>query len=298
MSSPRKNRRKFWFFLPLAVLLAVALWAWRPWQRPITIVESVNPTDGAAMVWVPAGTFRMGSGLREGIRAAAGRRDWREMRDVVWNGLRGEADSDEEPARKVFLDGYWIYQYEVTVAQYRQFCAATGRPMPPEPPWDWQDNHPVVNVDWDDAAAYAAWAGAALPTEAQWEKAARGPDGRLYPWGNAWDGTKCRNSVDQYNATSSSPVGIFPASAGPYGAHDMAGNVWEWCADWYDGEYYKLAPPRNPTGPATGTARVVRGGSWLNTNPVNFRAASRCGGNPSYWLDSLGFRCVLASPGP
>jgi formylglycine-generating enzyme required for sulfatase activity len=260
-------------------------------------VESINPKDGAAMVWVPAGTFRMGSGLREDLRAAAGRRDWREMRDVVWSRLRGEEDSDEVPSRAVYLDGYWLYKHEVTGAQYRQFCASTGRHMPEEPPWGWQDNHPIVNVDWHDAAAYAAWAGASLPTEAQWEKAARGTDGRIYPWGNVWDGARCCNSVDG-SAASSSFVGSFPAGASPYGAQDMAGNVWEWCADWYDGEYYRHAPRRNPTGLVTGTARVLRGGSWINNNPDYVRTAFRGGGFPGGGRSFRGFRCVLRSPGP
>ncbi len=119
------------------------------------------------MVRIPAGTFLMGS-------------------------KAGEGSDDEHPQHTVDLTGYWIYRTDVTVAQYRKFCTATGREMPDAPDWGWQDDHPVVNVDWDDANAYADWAGAALPTEAQWEKAARGTDGRIYPWGNDWDATKCQ----------------------------------------------------------------------------------------------------------
>jgi len=230
----------------------------------------VNPKDGAAMVWVPAGEFLMGS-----------------------TDADNEADTDEKPQHKVYLDGYWIYKTEVTVAQYRKFCQATGRQMPPEPEWKWQDTHPIVNVTWDDAAAYAQWAGAALPTEAQWEKAARGPDGRLYPWGNDWDGAKCVS-----NTQSTKPVGGMPADASPYGCLDMAGNVWEWCADWYEGYYYRNATSRNPTGPATGTMRVLRGGSWNYTRPDIFRAALRDRFTPSYRYNNYGFRCVLRSPGP
>jgi formylglycine-generating enzyme required for sulfatase activity len=298
MSPLRTNRRKLWLFLPLAAVLAATLWIWHPWQRPITIVEGVNPKDGAALVWVPAGTFRMGSGLREDLRDAAGRRDWREMRDVVWSRLRGEnEDSNEAPSRAVYLDGYWIYKYEVTVVQYRRFCRATGRAMPEEPPWGWRDDHPIVNVTWDDAVAYAAWAGASLPTEAQWEKAARGTDGRVYPWGNVWDSRRFCNSVDG-SAASPSFVGSFLAGASPYGAQDMAGNVWEWCADWYDGEYYRHAPRRNPTGPATGTTRVLRGGSWYFVVPRYFRAAFRFRFNPLDRYYGVGFRCAVRSPGP
>ena len=296
-------RRKLFrarILVPLAAVLATVLWYWHPWQRPIVIRERINPRDGAAMVWVPAGSFRMGTGAGEGIRDAARRRDWRDMRDVLWRRLRGGVESDEEPSHAVYLDGYWIYKYEVTVAQYRVFCRATKRHMPEAPSWGWQDHHPIVNITWNDAAAYAAWAGASLPTEAQWEKAARGPDGRIYPWGNTWDGAKCRNSAVGTNwATSPSPVGSFPAGAGPYGAQDMAGNVWEWCADWYDAEYYRHAPGRNPTGPATGTGRVLRGGSWNFVDPPDFfRCANRFRSDPLGGFDRLGFRCVLASPGP
>jgi len=202
------------------------------------VITRINPKDGATMVYVPAGEFLMGS-------------------------KDGEGQDDERPQHKVFLTGYWIYRTEVTVAQYKKFCQATGRVMATDPPWKWQDDHPVVNVFWDDAAAYAQWANAALPTEAQWEKAARGTDSRVYPWGNDWDGEKCQNSVGGKNAGKTAPVGSMPAGASPYGCLDMAGNVWEWCADWYDAGYYKNAPARNPTGPATGTTRVLRGGSWF-----------------------------------
>ncbi|MHB9109328.1 MAG: formylglycine-generating enzyme family protein [Armatimonadota bacterium] len=299
MSVPRKNRRKLWLFLPLATVIAAVLWAWHPWQPRIVIHTSSNPKDGAAMVWVPAGTFRMGSGIRDGLRDAAGRRDWRAMRDVAWGRLRGAKEgSDESPYHTVYLDGYWIYQYEVTVAQYRQFCRVTGRAMPDTPPWGWRDDDPIVNVTWHDAVAYAAWAGASLPTEAQWEKAARGPDGRVYPWGNAWGGARCCNSVDG-SASSPSPVGSFPAGAGPYGAQDLAGNVWEWCADWYDETYYQHAPRRNPAGPATGAARVLRGGSWGYSDPRDFRTTLRTRYIPPLsWSCDLGFRCAVRSPGP
>jgi len=136
---------------------------------------SVKPKHGAEMVYVPAGEFLMGS-------------------------KEGEGDDDERPQHTVYLDAYWIYKTEVTVAQYRKFCQATGRQMPEEPSVQaWTDDHPIVNVSWDDAVAYGKWAGAALPTEAQWEKAARGTDGRQYPWGNDWDAQKCVNSVGGNN---------------------------------------------------------------------------------------------------
>ena len=225
----------------------------------------MNAKDRAEVVFVPAGEFTMGSKPEVG-------------------------DYDEQPEHKVDLDGYWIYQTEVTVAQYRAFCQATDRSMPDVPSWDWKDDHPIVNVTWDDAAAYAKWAGAALPTEAQWEKAARGTDGRMYPWGNEWDVAKCVSGVEL------APVGSIPAGASPYGALDMAGNVWEWCADWYGS--YAAAPAKNPTGPANGTSRVLRGGSWNYYVASNPRCALRYYCGPSYWLNFFGFRCVVLSPGP
>jgi formylglycine-generating enzyme required for sulfatase activity len=201
-----------------------------------------NSLDGAVMLYIPAGEFTMG----------------------------GNAYDDEKPQRKVHLDGYWIYKHEVTVAQYRKFSQATGRDMPQAPDRGWKDNYAIVNVSWEDARAYADWAGVALPTEAQWEKAARGTDGREYPWGNEWDASKCANSL-----SSTKPVGSYAGDLSPYGLHDMAGNVWEWCADWYDSSYYADASKDNPTGPANGTARVLRGGSWDRGVTTDFRCANR-----------------------
>jgi len=237
------------------------------------VSTSINPKDGAEMVYVPAGEFLMGSTEGEGY----------------------EYDG-ERPQHTVYLDGFWIYKNLVTVAQYRKFCQATGRQMPEEPDWQWQDDHPIVNMIWDDAVAYAKWAGAALPTEAQWEKAARGTDGRQYPWGNDWDAAKCVNSVDG-ELDPTRPVGSCPDGASPYGALDMAGNVWEWCADWYSDDYYKSSSPRNPTGPATGTWRVLRGGSMADNDPFSFRAAMRFKGDTTYGCINFGFRCGLRPPG-
>jgi len=275
----------------LLLLAAAAVLCWRPWRRPVTftIITSTNPRDGAALVWVPAGPFRMGeTQLHDAYRDGG----WQEVLSVAWEALHGRRTNDAPP-HTVDLDGYWLYRTEVTVAQYRRFCRATSRALPPAPDWKWQDTHPIVNVSWDDAAAYAAWAGAALPTEAQWEKAARGTDGRAYPWGDVWDPAKCVNY-----AKTTHPVGSIPAGASPYGALDMAGNAWEWCADWYDFAYYRTAPMHNPPGPVTGRARVLRGVSWYYASPVNFRAALRCYNSPTHRRNDGAFRCVLRSPGP
>ena len=238
------------------------------WGKTPTVL--INQKDSAELVLIPAGEFIMG----------------------------GTQFDEEKPVRKVNLDAYYIYKTEVTVAQFRQFCAATRRDMPEEPDWGWRDDHPMVNVSWNDAAAYARWAGAALPTEAQWEKAARGGDGREYPWGNVWDASKAQCSAKEIgDAGGPVPVGSFPAGASPYGVLDMAGNVWEWCADWYGVDYYKRAPANNPPGPLTGELRVLRGGSWYFSYPNGFRSANRGGDLPAGGYYFGGFRCVLRSPG-
>jgi len=249
--------------------------------EPLAGQESVNPIDDAVMVYIPAGEFIMGS-------------------DKSKDNL---ASDDELPQRNVYLDGYWIYKHEVTVAQYRKFCQDTGQQMPSAPSWGWQDDHPIVRVTWSDAGAYCKWASVELPTEAQWEKAARSTDGRIWPWGNEWDASKCNNIVTGPKKTT--PVGSYPAGASPYGLMDMAGNLWEWCADWYDKKYYASAPDRNPPGPASGTRRVLRGGSWGNVNPFyfrfavrsvdlpgNFRSAVRDWNYPDGRSSIRGFRCA------
>ena len=253
----------------------------------------VNPKDGAKMVWVPEGEFTMGSTDEQ---AAAALEQWPEYSQEI-----GEFFLDvQKPQRKVYLVGYWMYKYEVTVAQYRKFCEATKKEMPKAPRWSWKDDHPIVNVSWQDAVDYAKWAGVSLPTEAQWEKAARGTDGRIYPWGNKWDASKCASSVETL-LKGTQPVRSYTSGASPYGCMDMAGNVYEWCADWYDPNYYKNAPSRNPKGPSEAVkftipqvgdvpgARVLRGGSWFY---LNFLCAYRDYFDPTYRYDFNGFRCA------
>lgn len=223
----------------------------------------VNAIDGAAMRRVSAITFTMGSS-------------------------DGTSYYDEKPTHQVTLNTYYIYKYEVTVAQYRAFCAATGRALPPTPSWGWHDDHPIVNVSWHDAAAYASWAGCRLPTEAEWEYAAKGADNRRYPWGMSWDVSLCANGN---NSTGTSPVSSYSSGVSPAGAYNMAGNAFEWCSDWYVEDYYSSSPSNNPTGPGTGTNKVLRGGSWDDRGD-SFRCTFRWFLPPGIQWPQVGFRCV------
>jgi formylglycine-generating enzyme required for sulfatase activity len=257
--------------------------------------SKLNAKDGAEVVMVPAGEVTMGA---DSLTDA-------EARKVV-----------NTPKHTVNLDGYWIYKYDVTVAQYRKFCADTGQAMPQAPPWGWREDNPIVNVNWDNASKYAKWAGASLPTEAQWEKAARGMDGRNFPWGNDWAPERCVHSnVKWGDQKSTEAVGSRPDGASPYGVMDMVGNVWNWCNDWYADDYYQTSPAKNPTGapwwidvpaskdsagkeiPATkhwSLLRVVRGGAWTLCDPKDFRTTNRdWASSPAYEGNDVGFRCVL-----
>lgn len=213
--------------------------------------------------------------------------------------LMGSADSDEEaldsekPQHKVYLDTYYIGRYPVTNAQYALFLNQSGH----RPSLKWNNkqimkDHPVVYVSWEDADAYCRWAGLRLPTEAEWEKAARGDDGRIYPWGNEWDAQKCNTYEGGKRGATS--VGVYsPAGDSPYGCADMAGNVWEWTADWYDKGYYRVSPARNPKGADSGRYRVLRGGSWTITQRyarVSFRSLNV----PVVFTDNVGFRVVVS----
>jgi formylglycine-generating enzyme required for sulfatase activity len=220
---------------------------------------------GLEWVTVPAGEFTMGS----------------------------NDSGDEQPIHQVYLSEYQIARHPVTNAQYELFVKANSYAAPKHwknkkiPPG--KENHPVVNVSWKDAQTFCAWAGVRLPTEAEWEKAARGTDGRKYPWGNEPPTEELCNFNS--NVGDTTPIGSYPKGASPYGVLDMAGNVWEWVNDWYDEKYYSVSPSVNPQGPASGTRRVLRGGSWFNGDG-NVRSARRSIFDPDVWINFVGFRCV------
>jgi iron(II)-dependent oxidoreductase len=214
-----------------------------------------------------------------------------------------DADPDEKPLTRVTLDSYFIGKYEITRAQFRRFCAKSGRVEPEPPPWATDENHPMVNVTWHDAMpseeekvilAYCEWAGLRLPTEAEWEFAARGPEGRKWPWGDVVpaDSDRLANMdgiEDGYEFTA--PKGSFPGGVGPFGTHDQAGNVWEWCSDWYaeklpGGSVSKL------WGPPSGSRRVVRGGGWSSSVRV-LRGSNRNENTPISRFGFIGFRVAL-----
>lgn len=257
---------------------------------PKPVETRTSKKDGALMVWVPAGEFLMGSSE---LQVQSMLKEFPEA--------KAEWFTDELPQHTVLLDGYWIYKYEVTVKQYRRFCQETKRSMPELPPWCDKDTYPMVNVSWDDASDYALWAGVRLPTEAEWEKAARGTDGREYPWGNSWESTKCNNYTDRSVASGgaqtkhASLVGSYPTGVSPYGAEDMAGNVWEWCQDWYVPNYYLHSPAKNPPGPKDGETRVLRGGSWGSSSKSTRTTARHADSPDATYHDCGGFRCVMSA---
>lgn len=218
--------------------------------------ETLLGDDGAEMVLIPTGEFMMG--------LDSGR-------------------PEEQPVHRVFLDAYYIDRHPVTFEQYDRFCDATGRKKPDEQGWG-RGRQPVINVDWSDADSYAHWAGKRLPTEAEWERAAKGPKGLDQPGAlneYAWH-------VDNSGGRSH-PVGTRKPNA--YGLFDMLGNVWEWCADWYDEGYYTYLPAHNPKGPAAGLAKVARGGGWF-IFPRYARASGRFRSVPGSRDGGLGFRCA------
>jgi formylglycine-generating enzyme required for sulfatase activity len=262
-----------------------------PEPTTISLITKLNKKDQAAMIYVAAGSFAMGSDAS--------------IDPYFWGA--------ESPIHTVTLDGYWIYQTEVTNAMY-QACVAEK--ACPRPRWNYSstyesyygnpdfDNFPVIYVSWVSAVSYCTWGGGRLPSEAEWEKAARGSqDKRLFPWGDTPANAKQANFCDvgcsenyaesdkNDGYTDAAPVGNYPAGASPYGVLDMAGNVWEWTYDWF-ATPYNTSITENPYGPANGTARVIRGGSYYNPSS-GIRVVQRLSIAPDKSLETLGFRCVV-----
>ncbi|MDX1983809.1 MAG: SUMF1/EgtB/PvdO family nonheme iron enzyme, partial [Bryobacteraceae bacterium] len=249
----------------------------------------INPIDGEPYVWIPPGEFEMGCSPGD-----------------------AECQGDEKPRHRVQITkGFWMMRTPVTVAAFQRFTKATGRPMPDDPDW-WKPapKHPIVNVSWDDAAAYCAWAGGRLPTEAEWEYAARAGTKDRYLSARlddiAWYGDNSgeerldaaaiwKKEQDKYsdrlreNRNRAHAVGEKKPNA--WGLHDMLGNVWEWCADWYGEGYYDKSPSLDPPGPETGEYRVLRGGSWDDV-PSYVRVSFRYRGRPEFRNFNIGLRSV------
>jgi serine/threonine-protein kinase len=230
--------------------------------------------DGMPQMFVPAGDFIMG--------------------------YDAGTDDAERPAHIVFISAFWIDQTEVTNNQYSA-CVATRACTPPASAsssarTDYLTNpqfanYPVTQVSWFQAQVYCEWAGRRLPSEAEWEKAARGTDGRLYPWGNSFERF---GNFFHPGSGDTQPVGSYPQGAGPYGSFDMTGNVWEWVADWYQRDFYSTSPATNPTGPSAGQERILRGGGWSTNEYAFITTFNRFSRPPSHYGNSIGFRCAEA----
>ena len=233
------------------------------------------------MILIPAGEFIMGS-------------------------PEGVGNNDEHPQHKVYLDDFLIGKYEVTNEQCAEFLNAIGKNDDSDghvlvniniAPLKFKDQtykvlkgwegRPVLGISWYGAKAYAEWEGGRLPTEAEWEKAARGRDGLEWPWGNLWEAGNCNTwEAGPHTPTA---VGSYPMGISQYGVHDLTGNVYEWLADWYQADYYKISPRRNPKGPESGSFRTLRGGSWAELKEVS-RPSVRFGQLPESSDSDFGFR--------
>jgi formylglycine-generating enzyme required for sulfatase activity len=236
----------------------------------------ITGKDGAPMMLVPAGEFTMGS---------------------------DKGDDDEAPVHRVYVDTFYLDKFEVTNGRFAKFVEA----IQSEPPWGFSDkdtpvthaDRPVRWVSWMDAMGYCLWAGKRLPTEAEWEKAARGTDGRVYPWGNEVPTpAHAVFGLKEGGDETVSPIGNRDKGKSAYGAHDLAGNLYEWVMDWYAEDFYTnfaKSPAINPRGPIEGTAKVQRGGSYIN-NPYRLRSSFRTKGDPTEQDPNVGFRCAQEVP--
>ena len=265
-----------------------------------------RPSDGMEMVFVPGGMFSMGSSREMILKAVELCKEYTHDQRATY--CRYTGFSDEQPAHTVKLSAYWLDRHEVTNSQYRR-CVQAGACIPPMESTSYTrqsyyddpsfDNYPVINVRWSMASTYCAWAGARLPTEAEWEYNARGKDNRLFPWGNSFDKTKlnycdvrCGFLADESfddGYADTAPVGSFPTGVSWTGALDVAGNVREWVSDNFGA--YPSGEAENPKGTANGKLKIPRGGSWFDT-PDDIRSTNRGGEPLDYYRYNLGFRCA------
>jgi eukaryotic-like serine/threonine-protein kinase len=253
-------------------------------QERVTETGRISPLDEMPQVYVPEGNFLMGS-------------------------IPGDPGSqeDEFPQHLVYLDAFWIDQFEVTNRMYGE-CVSSGICESPSEMGSLTHimyfgnlsfaEHPVVNVSWSQARTYCQWVGRRLPAEAEWEKASRGTEGWMYPWGNQEPACEMlsfgKPSLELPTCVRDAMrVGKYPGGASPYRALDMAGNVWEWVADWYEPDYYMFAPSNNPSGPASGVTKVVRGGAFSD-EPEAVRSANRHQTHPEADSYLIGFRCAAS----
>ena len=241
---------------------------------PVFAASLMKQVDPVPMLTILAGRFLMGN-------------------------AEGKGRADERPQRSVYLDTFAIDQVEVTNERYMRFVTATGHRNPPNPYGTGElvstkgiEQLPVVQVTWHDAKAYCSWAKKRLPTEAEWEKAARGTDGRKFPWGNEPPTPKQANFDREWEDEKTlHAVGALPEGDSPYGVKDMSGSAREWVQDWYDAEYYKHGPVRNPRGPEKGIVRSIRGGSWHS--PISdITTSARGRGGFALQTHGTGFRCA------
>ncbi|HVO93981.1 MAG TPA: SUMF1/EgtB/PvdO family nonheme iron enzyme [Terriglobales bacterium] len=262
-SAARQRRLKYGAIVLAIICIGAGVFFSLTWRSHGVTVGK----DGAPEILIPAGAFVMG-------------------------------DDEDSPRREIFVDAFYLDKFEITVRRYAQFLAATGNVRPPA---EWETVHiqtdgelPVVGVDWGDAASYCKWAGKRLPTDAEWEKAARGTDERKYPWGNdAPTPERARYGKPYQNAVYKDGVvrvGSYTKGASPFDIFDLAGNVSEWVADWYS-ESFPRGDVRNPKGPESGTGRVIRGGGWYDP-PQRISATRRMYASPSNRADDIGFRCA------
>ena len=263
-----------WGRMGWSAMAVIVMTGYTVYLSPVGAAPPAKELDPVTMVTIEAGEFLMGN--PEGVGRA-----------------------DEWPQRSVYLDTFAIDQVEVTNERYMGFVATTGHRNPPNPYGTGPllsakgiEQLPVVQVTWYDAKAYCSWAKKRLPTEAEWEKAARGTDSRKFPWGNEAATPKRANFDREWEEEKTlHPVGSLPGGDSPYGVKDLSGNAREWVQDWYDAEYYKNAPDRNPRGPEKGIVRSIRGGSWHS--PVSdITTSARGRGGFALQTHGTGFRCV------